>query len=99
MGEKIFLVVDTRVGVGCRFCGGGVVLTLVGCRLGTSFDAFFVGASCVCDRLFSWLTFALLDVPYLSLLLCLNALCSSALILGASSMTPKGMVRRTAVGV
>ena len=75
------------------------MLTAVGCGRETSFEAFFAGASCVCDKLFSWLTLALLDVPYLSLFLCLSALCSSALILGASSITPKGMVSRTACGV
>ena len=75
------------------------MLTLAGCGRETSFAAFFAGASCVCDKLLSCLTLALLDVPYLSLFLCLNALCSSALILGASSTTRKGIERRTAVGV
>ena len=66
------------------------MLTLGGCGRETSFEACVAGASCVCDKLFSWLTLALLDVPYLSLFLCLNALCSSALILGAFSYHAEG---------
>ena len=39
---------------------------------------------------------ALLDIPYLSLFVCLSSSCSSALIMGAFSTTPNGANKRTA---